>query len=198
MESTRQHIVDTAFKLFLQNSYKAVTLQQILQNSGLSKGAFYHYFTSKEAIFQEIIEQTLLPINTVNYELLSHNSLKQFIESYLSQFQQEKFSQVPAPNSVGGNFNFHALIFEALRIMPGFREKFGRLQETELQAWKKIVRIAKKTGEVQFEQGTTEIARLFIFCIDGAGMNQLIRDKATSLKKEIANTLWTLYNTLSK
>jgi AcrR family transcriptional regulator len=56
MNNSREHILQTAFKLLLQKSYHEVTMQDIVQVSGMSKGAFYHYFNSKEAVFKEIVQ----------------------------------------------------------------------------------------------------------------------------------------------
>ncbi len=51
MNQTKEFILKTAFSLFLQKNYKAVTLKEIVDKTGLSKGAFYHYYTSKEKLF---------------------------------------------------------------------------------------------------------------------------------------------------
>ncbi|OIP04989.1 MAG: hypothetical protein AUJ97_01965 [Bacteroidetes bacterium CG2_30_32_10] len=54
MNDAREHILKTSLLLFLQKSYKDVTMSEIVEKTGFSKGAFYHYFTSKEELFKEI------------------------------------------------------------------------------------------------------------------------------------------------
>lgn len=52
-EQTREQILDTATRLFLQQGYEHTTIQNIIdQLGGLTKGAVYHHFSSKEAILK--------------------------------------------------------------------------------------------------------------------------------------------------
>ena len=53
-EETAQRILTTASKLFLEKGYEKTSLQDIIRETGLSKGAIYHHFSSKEAIFETI------------------------------------------------------------------------------------------------------------------------------------------------
>src|SRR5690606_25283697 len=48
-QATRQHILDTGYRLVLQKGFAALGLQEILKACAVPKGSFYHYFSSKEA-----------------------------------------------------------------------------------------------------------------------------------------------------
>ena len=56
-EQTVQLILETATKLFLQQGYEKTTLQDIINATGLSKGAIYHHFASKEAILITVVNR---------------------------------------------------------------------------------------------------------------------------------------------
>lgn len=50
-EETVSLILDTALKLFIQKGYEHTSIQDIIDRlGGLSKGAIYHHFKSKEEI----------------------------------------------------------------------------------------------------------------------------------------------------
>lgn len=53
-EETIELIKDTAMRLFVFNGYEHTTMQDIMTETGLSKGAIYHHFASKEDIFEAI------------------------------------------------------------------------------------------------------------------------------------------------
>ncbi|KAA6311468.1 HTH-type transcriptional repressor KstR2, partial [termite gut metagenome] len=53
---TKSQILQTALKMFLRSSYKEVSLRDIVNEVGLTKGAFYHYYTSKEQVFEEAVK----------------------------------------------------------------------------------------------------------------------------------------------
>ena len=57
MTSTKEHILFTALKLILKKGYANVTMNELVAASGLSKGAFYHYFKSKEQIYFETLDK---------------------------------------------------------------------------------------------------------------------------------------------
>src|SRR5271166_6668787 len=55
--ATRQRILDAAIDLFSQVGYAAAGLGEIIERAGMTKGALYHHFDSKEALATAIIEQ---------------------------------------------------------------------------------------------------------------------------------------------
>ena len=56
-ETTRQTLLDAFRAAFLARGYEATTTQQILSETGLSKGALYHHFRSKREIIEALYEQ---------------------------------------------------------------------------------------------------------------------------------------------
>ncbi len=65
----RNEILDTARHLIYTKGYEQMTIQDLLQALHISKGALYHYFASKEALLEALVdrmgqqaEQNLLPI----------------------------------------------------------------------------------------------------------------------------------------
>ncbi len=53
----RQQILDEAGKLFLHYGFKKTTVDDIARSAGISKGAVYLHFDSKEMIFHELVRQ---------------------------------------------------------------------------------------------------------------------------------------------
>ena len=57
-EETVKLILDEALKLFIEKGYESTSIQDIINNlGGLSKGAIYHHFKSKEEIFQAVCKK---------------------------------------------------------------------------------------------------------------------------------------------
>lgn len=53
----RERIIETAMRLFEANGYHRVTVDQIVKESGTSKGGFYHNFKSKDELLYIIHDQ---------------------------------------------------------------------------------------------------------------------------------------------
>ena len=56
---TRAAILDAAQICFAQNGFDATGVAEICQQAELSKGAFYHHFPSKQAVYLELLHQWL-------------------------------------------------------------------------------------------------------------------------------------------
>lgn len=55
-DDTRQHILDTGYRIIAGKGFSGVGLNEILQAAGVPKGSFYHYFKSKEQYGQALLE----------------------------------------------------------------------------------------------------------------------------------------------
>jgi len=51
-ESTRQALVDSALELFTKRGYAATSLDAIVKRARVTKGALYHHFSGKQALFE--------------------------------------------------------------------------------------------------------------------------------------------------
>lgn len=63
-EETRDQILTAAVQLFCKSGYEASAVADICNLAGVSKGAFYHHFPSKQTLFLAIIEEWLKGIDT--------------------------------------------------------------------------------------------------------------------------------------
>src|SRR5580704_17372274 len=58
-DATRQRIIDTASRQFRENGVAAVGLAGIMADAGLTNGAFYSHFESKEHLVQAVLLNSL-------------------------------------------------------------------------------------------------------------------------------------------
>jgi AcrR family transcriptional regulator len=56
-EQYRKHLLKQCFDLFAEKGYANVTTRQISRELGISTGALYHYFPSKQALFEQLVEE---------------------------------------------------------------------------------------------------------------------------------------------
>jgi AcrR family transcriptional regulator len=61
-EETRNTILEVALGLFSQHGYDATSVDQICQGAGVSKGAFYHHFSTKQDLFLALMEAWLASV----------------------------------------------------------------------------------------------------------------------------------------
>lgn len=57
MNKTKRKIFETSMQLFAQKGYDATSVEEITATVGVAKGTLYYHFSSKEEIFQFLIEE---------------------------------------------------------------------------------------------------------------------------------------------
>ena len=67
MNRTKRKIFETAMKLFAEKGYDATSVEEITATVGVAKGTLYYHFSSKEEIFNFLIEEGMK---------LLHNSIE--------------------------------------------------------------------------------------------------------------------------
>lgn len=61
-EARPDEILDAALTLFETQGFAATTVEQIARQAGLSKGAVYLYFPSKDAVLEGLVRRALTPL----------------------------------------------------------------------------------------------------------------------------------------
>lgn len=118
-EETTNLIVDVALKLFLEKGYDNTTIQDIINGlGGLSKGAIYHHFKSKEEILvavgnkcNEKIVNTLKEVRDDKY-LTGYEKIKKMFKISLTSSEQDLLFEA-CPNM---NENPQLLVFQLQEV----------------------------------------------------------------------------------
>jgi AcrR family transcriptional regulator len=84
-EETRTKITDSAIKLFSSSGYNKASVDDICAEAGISKGAFYHHFESKQALFLALLDGWLQNIDNAidaSKELTAPETLLQMTNAF--------------------------------------------------------------------------------------------------------------------
>jgi AcrR family transcriptional regulator len=56
-QATREHVVDVATELFATAGFDGTSVDAVMRAAGVSKGALYHHFPGKEALFEAVLDR---------------------------------------------------------------------------------------------------------------------------------------------
>ena len=59
MADTKENILIEALKLFAQDGYEAVSVRNIAEKLGITKGALYRHYKNKRDIFDSIVDRMI-------------------------------------------------------------------------------------------------------------------------------------------
>ena len=67
--STLEQIQQAAVQEFLDKGFRGASLRQIVKNAGVTTGAFYFFFPSKQALFEAIVDPVIRALLSLTEEL---------------------------------------------------------------------------------------------------------------------------------
>jgi len=79
---TRERIIDAAGRVFARRGYGQATVQDIADEAGISMGALYHHFKSKEELFRALVEDHVRR-DVMEYEPRPAASVREAIEHFV-------------------------------------------------------------------------------------------------------------------
>jgi AcrR family transcriptional regulator len=88
MNDRKQHVINKAHQLFIEKGFQATSIQDILDFSGISKGTFYKYFSSKSELLIAIYKATFKKLQKERDDLLigkSPSDIEVFIKQLVMQ-----------------------------------------------------------------------------------------------------------------
>jgi AcrR family transcriptional regulator len=63
--TTRERLIATARELFGEHGYEGTSIGAVLEASGVARGALYHHFPSKEALFDAVLDRVVADIAAI-------------------------------------------------------------------------------------------------------------------------------------
>ena len=164
-KETQDLIINTSFELFYEKGYNATSIPDIMKETSLSKGAFYHHFKNKHEIGKKVIEniirkrikegfiEPLAELNRNIPELLLYvftNRIKNYSE-------REKALGCPANNLVG----------EIGYTEQDFRVILKSLFEEWREALINAIEYGKNRREIKKDVNSSSVAISLICAFEG-------------------------------
>ncbi len=200
-EKTITNILEVAEKLFYAQGYENTSIAQIAKECGLSKGAMYHHFVSKEAVLNEIclnyykfLKEKFMPIAN-NDKLTMSEKIYETMKIARSMQLNTSATSFVKPKKA----NTFSVENAAVNQLLG---KYAQKIYTEV--FSIIFEVGKNNDECAFPCSAKTIANL-IFNLDISTTEQLnsiifddkIQDKKKSVNDTIAGFVFALSQLLS-
>jgi TetR/AcrR family transcriptional repressor of nem operon len=175
--STREAIVAVATRLMQVRGYHGTSLDDVLGESGVGKGSFYHYFRSKEELGYAIIDQIIERFRARTLDpCFADPSVKRLtqIRCFLDRVVQTQREG----NCVGG-CPLGNLASELSDVHEGFRARLARVFTAWREKLIEALRDAQARGEVSTACEAEAVAQFLVAALEGAIL-------MTKLTKDIA------------
>jgi AcrR family transcriptional regulator len=168
----RSQIMDTALEMFAREGYGHVSIAALSQRAGISKGLMYNYFSSKEELLREIlneaIDQIMTSLDPNRDGILTEEEFEHFVRKTFQLMHEKRafftrfFSMIIQPN-------VRAFLKES-SLVP-FMEEYLRMFDQYF-------------SDLGFEDPMLEVFELSVI-LEGLGIMMLYYDELADLPPEL-------------
>lgn len=179
-KNTRGKIVSAAWRLFYEQGYEHTTVEEIIEESGTSKGSFYHYFEGKDALLStlsnlfddkyiDLIPQLTDDMDAFEKLIFLNRELFRMIENSISV------------ELIARMYSTQLVTKGDVHLMDHNRVYYKLLRQ--------IVADGQRKGELTNEKTASEIVKLYAMCERALIYDWCICSGEYSLSKYSAETL---------
>lgn len=153
-EQTKERILQEAWKLFAEKGFHAVTMTDICEKTGLSRGGLYRYFKGTGEIFSRILSQEY----SVSSRIDKREGAAMILEDMLEKIRKEILEK---------ELSLSLAIYEYANLGNG--ELFQKINENAKNRWVGLITYGIETGEFR-QQDPVRAAECILYYYQGLRM----------------------------
>lgn len=174
-QQTRAQILDVAFWEIFKRGFHAVSINDVLAKTDLTKGAFFHHFPTKEDLGYAIVDETLTQM-TLDRWIRPLEEYENPVEGISANLKKVIDNSPEEGMSLGCPLN--NLIQEMSTVDSKFRDKLNTVLELWISGVEKNLKRAQVRGFLKPEVNVRRLAEFVVMNHEGAyGMVKSMRDK---------------------
>ncbi|MGA9545183.1 MAG: TetR/AcrR family transcriptional regulator [Candidatus Sulfotelmatobacter sp.] len=163
-ERTRERLLQAAFREIYKSGFQSASLDTILASAGVTKGALYYYFKSKQGLGYAVVEEVIAPYNYVQWVRPLRKG-KDPIDALIGAVRA-----IPVRLAdVRGGCQLINLAQEMSPLDAGFRKRLATIFDVWREAVASVLREGQIDGSVRRDVEPSDAAGLLIAMVEGYG-----------------------------
>lgn len=162
--ATRQALLQAAFQEIYESGFQAASLDTILSNCGVTKGALYYHFGSKKGLGYAVVDE-LIQRHILETWVRPLEQAEDPIDSLLAMLRKKE----PRPSSslrLGCPLN--NLAQEMSPLDEGFRKRLQKIFSNWREGIARALRRGQQKGYVRPDINPQEAAAFFLAALEGS------------------------------
>jgi AcrR family transcriptional regulator len=161
-ERTRERLLQAASREIYRWGFQSASIDTILAMAGVTKGALYYHFKSKETLGYAVVEEIIAP-DVQGKWVRPLQSVKDPINALIGAVQR-----IPVrPEDVRGGCQLNNLAQEMSPLDPGFRKRLATVFDAWRDAVASVLREGQAHGRVRRDVKPADAADLLIAMVEG-------------------------------
>lgn len=171
----KERLYKAAFKLFMTKHYDSVSINDIENESGMTRGAIVYYAGSKLNLFHEVVKHYLVDKQDLKNKITSmtFETLADFINNYVDGCQRTMngicciLDELPVCNV---SRYYISLILEMSSYFPDLHENYLENRNKELALWISQITKAIERNEIRDDIDIVNTAKHFMSIFYGQAL----------------------------
>lgn len=177
-EEKRAVILAGALECFIEKGFQATTVDDIARHLGISKGALYGYFSSKEDIFIQMANARMdAMMEALDNHFKDMATAKEKIRYVFSRFKNQDLADLRKW------LTFHLEFMVYASRHPHLIELNNKYMNKALGLLQQLIADGKRTGEFREELDETSGAYLFWAVRDGLALHFLLDGRSDDYRR---------------
>ena len=181
-EQTREQIIQAAKQLFTENGYHNTSIYDLFEKSGISKGAFYHHWKTKEDLAFTILDEMKMAYESRIYPLIETEGR--------ARDQIERVLQTITELNADPNWHYCKLMaILSTELDPGdhgMGAAVHRMRGQWRQFWQALLRRAQEQGDLRADIATSDLSFLITSAICGVYLTGRKEDEPSERQKALS------------
>jgi AcrR family transcriptional regulator len=174
-EKTRAHILEVAFREIYHHGFQGISIDQIVKQTDVTKGAFFHYFASKSdlgyALVDEILREMILD-RWIRPLAAYRNSIQGIVKRF------KTLSEEMSDEDLVRGCPLNNLAQEMSAVDPVFRGKIREVMTMWIDETERYLKRGQQAGYLKKSADTRKIAVFVVMFQEGAfGLVKSLADR---------------------
>lgn len=172
-------IINKTFNLLLLKGFDGVSISDIQNYTGLSRGLLYHYFKNKEELFIEVTEKYFVHIFDFDLRKTKDYTVYEFADFISKRFRKIIRTISDIVSEMNGTsevslLNYHFLFYHVMQKDAFFRNKYTATIQKELIGWENALKNSIDKNEVRADINIHSSANQLFTLTDGIWFQSIL------------------------
>lgn len=165
-ENNKEKLFAQTFSLLLTHNIGDLTLEEVENATGFTRGAIFYYSKTKMDFFRQVIISQVLEKQDIHRKVnyTEGMSLKDFIQAYLTGIVSTRAYYLDTVTDTLSENPTHAyllLVLQIKRYYPDLGDRYYTIMKDEIALWKKVLTNAVASGEISPQEDLDTVAATF-------------------------------------
>ena len=197
----KELLFKAAFKQFVTKQFDGVSISDIEEESGLTRGAVFYYSKSKLDLYKQAVAHYIVNAQDPRQKIsaIEGCTLLEYINHYVESVEATMNGLIDIlalPTKDHASRSYISSMLQVCTLFPDLKEQYQRNIHNDIARWVSVISSAIARGEVRDDIDVLNMARQFVYTFYGSSLSESFIQGLNTL--QLREQMLLLYNLIKK